>query len=119
MTTENEIKEKWSALLQYAKEHATGEGLHRGSRWLQDAFEEYLDMSEEVSGYAIGGQPGSQHNRDVLAQKILIELGHHIGGQHLINEAQEAKLAASLKDIAQGQSNYRCTRDEIPKIKRG
>ena len=30
MATEKDIKDKWGELLQYAKEHATGEGLHRG-----------------------------------------------------------------------------------------
>jgi len=28
--TEKAIKEKWGELLQYAMEHATGEGFHRG-----------------------------------------------------------------------------------------
>jgi hypothetical protein len=107
MATEKDIKEKWGELLQYAKEHATGEGFHRGYRWLQDAFNEYLDMSDEVPGYGMGGQPGSQHNRDVLAGRILLELGHHIGSRNLIDENQEAKLSATLKEIVNDQSNHR------------
>ena len=58
MTTEKDIKEKWGELLDYAKQHATGEGFHRGYRWLQDSFNEYLKMSDEVPGYGMGGQPG-------------------------------------------------------------
>ena len=68
MTTEKDIKEKWGELLDYAKQHATGEGFHRGYRWLQDSFNEYLKMSDEVPGYGMGGQPGSEHNRQVLPE---------------------------------------------------
>ena len=38
---------KWAEILQYAREHATGEGMHKGYRWLQDAFEEYFNDHEE------------------------------------------------------------------------
>ena len=101
MNTEKNIREKWGELLQYAKEHATGEGFHRGYRWLKDAFNEYITMSDEVSGYSMGGQPGSQHNREVLAERICLELGNHVGGQHLIDENQEARLMATLTDIVE------------------
>lgn len=107
MATEQEIKDKWGELLQYAKENATGEGFHRGYRWLQDAFNEYITMSDEVPGYSMGGQPGSQHNREVLAGRIALELGNHIGGRNLIDEKQEAKLKATLKEIVDDQSNHR------------
>lgn len=56
MATEKEIKEKWAEVLDYAREHATGTGMHQGYKWLQDAYEEYLEMSEEVGGYNMGGQ---------------------------------------------------------------
>lgn len=107
MATEKDFKEKWGELLQYAKEHATGEGFHRGYRWLQNAFNEYITMSDEVPGYGQGGQPGSKHNREVLAEKILLELGNHIGGRNLIDENQEANLKATLKEIVDDQSNHR------------
>ena len=107
MAIEKDIKEKWGELLQYAKEHATGEGFHRGYAWLKDAFNEYLEMSDEVPGYSMGGQPGSMHNREVLAGRILLELGNHIGGLHLIDENQEAKLKETLKEIVNDQSNHR------------
>ena len=96
---EKSINEKWNELLNYAKEHATGEGMHRGYRWLQDSFNEYLAMSDEVPGYGMGGQPGSVHNREVLAERICLTLGNHIGGQHVITDKQEARLKTSLKGI--------------------
>lgn len=97
--TEKDIKEKWGELLQYAKEHATGEGFHRGYRWLKDAFNEYLDMSDNIPGYGMGGQPDSEHNRRVLAERVLLELGEHVGGRHLIDEKQESKLKNSLNEV--------------------
>ena len=99
MATEKEIKDKWYELLDYAKQHAIGEGFNSGYRWLQDAFNEYLEMSDEIPGYGMGGQPGSDHNRRVLAERILLKLGHHIGGQHLIDENQEATLKAALDEV--------------------
>lgn len=98
---EMNINEKWAELLDYAKQHATGEGLHRGYNWLKDAFNEYLNMSDSTPGYGMGGQPGSQHNREVLAERICLKLGNHVGGQHLIDENQEARLIATLTDIVE------------------
>ena len=99
MATEKDIKEKWGELLQYAKEQATGEGFHRGYAWLKDAFNEFVTMSDEVPGYGMGGQPGSMHNRQVLAERICLELGHHVGGLGLIDDNQEAKLKATLAEV--------------------
>lgn len=110
MATEKDIKDKWGELLQYAKEHATGEGFHRGYAWLKDAFNEYLTMSDEVPGYSIGGQPGSMHNREVLAERILLELGHHIGGRGLIDEDQESKLKATLTEVVSDQNTNQLKR---------
>ena len=110
MATEKDIKEKWGELLQYAKEHATGEGFHRGYAWLKDAFNEYVTMSDEVPGYGMGGQPGSMHNREVLAERILLELGNHIGGQHLIDENQESKLKATLAEVVRDQNTNQLKR---------
>ncbi len=105
--TEKDIKEKWDELLQYAKEHATGEGYHRGYVWLKDSFREYLTMSEEVPGYGMGGQPGSEHNRKVLAGKIVLELGPYVGGRHLLDEEQLTKLKKSLDGIVTERSQQR------------
>jgi hypothetical protein len=104
MATENDIKEKWGELLQYAKEHATGEGFHRGYVWLKGSFNEYLAMSDEVPGYGMGGQPGSMHNRQVLAGRICLELGPYVGGRHLLSDEQLQRLNESLADIVNDQS---------------
>ena len=101
---ENNINEKWAELLDYAKQHATGEGLHRGYNWLRDAFNEYLEQSDNSPGYGMGGQPGSQHNREVLAERVCLELGNHVGGRHVIDEGQEAKLRQTLNEIVVDQS---------------
>ena len=54
----------------------------------------------------MGGQPGSMHNRQVLAERILLELGHHIGGRGLIDENQESKLKATLAEVvSDGNTN--------------
>ena len=54
----------------------------------------------------MGGQPGSMHNRAVLSEKILLKLGHHIGGDGIINDDQEARLKKSLDSIVSGQVQY-------------
>ena len=57
--------EKWAEILQFAREHATGEGSHKGYRWLQDAFEEYFNDHEERvekgTMWSFGGQSFSDH----------------------------------------------------------
>lgn len=103
---DKQINEKWQEVLRYATEHATNSGLHKGEKWLGDSFNEYIDMTKDTV-YSGGGQPGSIHNREVLAQKILLELGHHIGGAGVISENQEAKLKATLKEIVDDQSVQR------------
>lgn len=110
MATEKDIKEKWGELLQYAKEHATGEGFHRGYNWLRDAFNEYLTLSDETPGYSMGGASGSMHNREVLAERICLELGHHIGGRGLIDEDQESKLKATLTEVVSEQNTNQLKR---------
>jgi hypothetical protein len=100
---EKKINEKWAELLDYAKQHATGESFKRGYNWLRDAINEYLDMSDSTPGYGMGGQPGSIHNRQVLVERICLELGNHVGGRHLIVESQEAKLRQTLNDIVNNE----------------
>ncbi len=101
--SKNNINEKWTELLDYAQQHATGEGFHRGYTWLRDSFNEYLELSDSTPGYGMGGQPGSMHNREVLAERICLELGNHVGGRHLIDEGQEAKLRETLHDIVNNE----------------
>ena len=101
MKKDNKIRNKWEQVLGFALQHATGKGLQTGIGWLEKAFNEYLRMTDETPGYGMGGQPGSIHNREVLAEKIILELGHHIGGRHLLTEEQEKKLQSSLKRISE------------------
>lgn len=104
MSTEKQMKEKWQEVLGYATEHATNKGLHKGVRWLEDSFNEYLTMSEEVPGYGMGGQPGSMYNRQVLAGKIVLALGPYVDGAHLLNDMQLSKLKDSLDYIVKNEN---------------
>ena len=122
MTHEN-LEKKWAEVLDYALQHATGQGSRTGFRWLQDAFNEYFQAHEEAvengtcvsfGGQSFGqhnrevmGQSFGQHNREVMAEKICLELGHHVGGQHLIDEDQEDRLKASLKEITESSQRSR------------
>lgn len=107
MNKEIIIKNKWEQVLDFALQHATGRGLQTGIGWLEKAFNEYLKMTDETPGYSMGGQPGSQHNREVLAAKIMLELGNYVGGRHLLIEEQEKKLKSSLKKISEQVKNTR------------
>lgn len=103
MATNNELNRKWAEVLDYALQHATGQGSRTGFRWLEDAFNEYFqaheDAVEKGTCASFGGQSYSQHNREVQAGKICVELGHHVGGRHVINDSQEERLKASLEKI--------------------
>ncbi len=76
--------EKWAEILQYAREHATGEGSHKGYRWLQDAFEDYFkDHEERVEKGTMpsfGGVSFSDHNRTVFAAQIARSLRYNENG---------------------------------------
>lgn len=100
MATEKDIKDQWTEVLDYAREHATGQGMHIGYKWLKDAFEEYLIMSEQVGGYNMGGQPGSQFNREVLSGRILQHF-NGVGADHILNDEQLSRLKATLQDIVE------------------
>lgn len=93
------MNEKWAEVLDFSTEHVTKKGLHTGIKWLEDSFNEYLAMTEETPSYGIGGQPGSPHNRRVLAERIVLALGPFVGGRHVLSEQQLEKLKESLKDI--------------------
>lgn len=100
MKKDNKIRNKWEQVLDFALQHATGKGLQTGIGWLEKAFNEYLKMTDDTP-YGMGGQPGSMHNREVLAERIILALGHHIGGRGLLDERQEKKLESSLKKITE------------------
>lgn len=103
METNGNLDDKWAEVLDYARQHATGQGSRTGFRWLEDAFNEYFQAHEDAVEKGVcssfGGQSFSTHNREVLAGKICLELGHHVGGQHVINDSQERRLKSSLSQI--------------------
>lgn len=75
---------KWAEILQYAHEHATGEGSHKGYKWLHDAFEEYFNDHEERvekgTMPSFGGASFSDHNRTVFAAQIARSLRYNENG---------------------------------------
>ena len=101
--TNIKIKEKWNEVLDFATEHATKKGLHTGIKWLEDSFNEYIELSEKTPGYGIGGQHGSLHNREVLAERIVLALGPFVDGRHVLDEQQLAKLKESLNFIVNNE----------------
>lgn len=101
------IGEKWAELIDFARQHATGQGLRTGIKWLEDSFNEYLTLADETPGYGMGGQPGSRFNREVLAGRIVLELGPFVGGEHALDEEQLARLKESLKVIVDGEERHR------------
>ena len=106
-----DLEQKWAEVLDYALQHATGQGFRTGFRWLEDAFNEYFQEHEEAvendTCTSFGGQSFGQHNREVMAEKICLELGDHFGGQHLIDEDQEKRLKESLGKIVESPRRSR------------
>ena len=104
--SDKEMNEKWAEVLDFATEHVTKKGLHTGIKWLEDSFNEYLAMTEKTPSYGIGGQPGSLHNRRVLAERIVLALGTFVGGRHVLDEPQLSKLKESLKGIVNNEIKF-------------
>lgn len=103
MEQNEQLEARWAKVLDYATQHAKDDGLRKGLPWIRDAFNQYFEQHEaEVEAgraMSFGGQSGSLHNREVMAEQIRLELGHHIGGRDIIDEAQEARLKKSLDYI--------------------
>lgn len=99
------INKKWNELLECAQEHATGKGLHKGEPWVRDAFNEFFELHEaEVEAgrtMSFGGLSGSSHNRDVLAEKIYLELRGEL------TEGEGSRLRNTLRGIAQDPEQIR------------
>lgn len=96
---------KWAEILQYAREHATGEGMYKGYKWLQDAFEEYFNAPEQRvekgATYSFGGASYSDHNRTVFAAEITQALRYNEHGYEdpRLTDEQFDKLTDSLQWI--------------------
>lgn len=105
MKKEIEIIGKWESVLNAARKTAEGDRFFRDGLLLRDRFNRYLSLSEKVPGYGMGGQPGSEYNREVLAAKIAHELGNGFGGRHLLDEKQLEILREKLAVIVCEESN--------------
>ena len=107
MNTMQQLDNKWAEVLDYARQHATGEGMHKGYRWLEDSFNEYLAMTDETPSYGMGGQSGGHHNRVVLAGKIARELRYvrdpdtHLTIRLGLTDEQLDKLTTTLQYIVE------------------
>lgn len=99
------INVKWAELIDFATQHATQEGTRRGIAWLRDSFNEYLTLADSTPGYGMGGQPGSQFNREVLAGRILLHF-NGVGADNVLDDEQLERLKESLDEIVKnGISN--------------
>jgi len=91
--------EQWQKVVQYAREYATGKGLHRGEPWVRAEFNNYFAWHEQQveAGRAMsfGGQSGSTHNREVMAEKVYLELRDEL------SDREAARLRDTLTAIAQ------------------
>jgi hypothetical protein len=96
---------KWAEILQYAREHATGEGCHKGYKWLQDAFEDYFEDHEQRvekgTMPSFGGISFSDHNRTVFAAQIVRSLRYNENGYEgaRLTDEQFEKLTDTLQYI--------------------
>lgn len=104
-STTMEKNEKLTTLMQYAREYATGKGLHTGEPWVRDAFNDYFTWHEnEVEAgraMSFGGQPGSTHNREVMAEMISLEL------RNSLEDGESKRLRNTLRGIAQERDRGR------------
>lgn len=77
---------------QYAIEHITGNGMHTGIRWLQDAFNDYY-KAISTPGIRISAESDVAH-RKILAQRVAIDC------IHALSKEQLERLDKVLGDIA-------------------
>lgn len=80
---------------QYAIEHITGNGMHRGIRWLQDSFNDYY-KAICTPGVKISEESDIAH-RKILAQKVAIDCIHALNKEQL--ERLDKVLDGIAKDI--------------------
>ncbi len=81
---------------QYAIEHITGNGMHKGIRWLQDSFNDYY-KAISTPGIKISEESDIAH-RKILAQKVAIDCIHALNKEQL--ERLDNVLVGIAKDIS-------------------
>ncbi len=100
-----EKNEKLTELMQYAREFATGKGLHKGEPWVRDAFNAYFKWHEEQveAGRAMsfGGLSFSIHNREVMAEMVHLQLRDSLA------DDEAKRLRDTLRGIAQDPQQNR------------
>ena len=97
--TENDIQAKWNEVVDFATQHATGEGLRTGRRWLEDSFNEYFTMLADTKGRSKDWLVG---HRELIAQRLAIEVLGNVKGTDFRDKM--AKLDDTLKDIVNNPS---------------
>ncbi len=81
---------------QYAIEHITGNGMHKGIRWLQDSFNDYY-KAISTPRIKISEESDIAH-RKILAQKVAIDCIHALNKEQL--ERLDNVLVGIAKDIS-------------------
>lgn len=94
MRSEQEINKKWAEVIDFAHQHATGEGLRTGRRWLEDSFNEYFEMIGDTQGRSQDWLVG---HRQLVAQKLAIQVLGLLNGSDF--REKMAKLDETLKNI--------------------
>lgn len=92
VTDDPKIQKLREQTAQYAIEHITGNGMHRGIRWLQDSFNDYYNAII-TPGIKISEESDIAH-RKILAQKVAINC------IHALNKEQLKRLDKVLDEIA-------------------
>lgn len=95
MTDDPKIAKLRAETSQYAIEHITGNGMHRGIRWLQDSFNDYY-KAICTPGIKISEESDVAH-RKILAQKVAIDCIHALNKEQL--ERLDKVLDGIAKDI--------------------
>jgi len=95
-TVDPEIAKLRAETSQYAIEHITGNGMHRGIRWLQDSFNDYYNAIS-TPGIKISEESDIAH-RKILAQKVAIDCIHALNKEQL--ERLDNVLVGIAKDIS-------------------
>ena len=95
VTDDPKIQKLREQTAQYATEHITGNGMHRGIRWLQDSFNDYYNAIS-TPGIKISEESDIAH-RKILAQKVAIDCIHALSKEQL--EQLDKVLDGIAKDI--------------------
>lgn len=97
--SDKEIQVLRDKTAQYAIEHITGEGMHKGIAWLRDSFNEYYQAISSPT--ARQSDEATIGHRKILAQKVAIDC------IHALNNEQLQQLDKVLDEIANNPEQSR------------